>query len=914
MNNSLNQNIKAVQRIIRSLIKIFVSGLIFLTTGQLTVSQTSTQGNSLSIDQVTNFLSQKKGFRFFYKPEWFENKSFPPSILELSFDEALNRIKSISELSVITIDSVLYIFIPVKPVIITPVQQEKSDAIVVGNPKDYGKYPKATFHGMIFDGKDGKPLPGASIFIDKLKIGATADKKGDYRLQAPVGEYIIRTSFIGYDDNLQKIKLVSDGTLNSELLEKSVKLGEVVIYSERPELNVTGTQMSIVKLDVKAIKELPVSLGGTDIIKSITLMPGVQTVGEFGTGFNVRGGGSDQNLILIEDVPLFNLSHLFGLISVINSDGISSVTLLKAGISAKYGERASSVMDIRLGANNPDKTTVKAGIGIINSTFYIETPLSDKRFNLIVGVRSSYSNWLLHSIPDIDLMNSSAHFYDANALLTFNVNPNNKINLFGYLSNDRFAFGKNTDYKYSNLLGSIRWKHTFNENLYFNMVAGISNYRYQVSESDTSRSWEAYKINSELLYRNIKWNLSWLPNDNHTLDFGINIALYNIQPGELNGLVNETVIQPIKMQPEKALENALYITDNINLSSKFALDLGLRYSLYSYLGPNKVYVYQPDVSRTPESITDSLTYGNNKPVCWYSGVEPRVSIRYTISPSSSVKLSYNRIHQYINLISNTAVMSPTDVWKLSSPNLKPLTCDHIALGYFRNFKNNTYETSVELYYKSMMNGIDYKNGATLLLNPYIEADLTNVHGTNYGVELYIKKNTGRLTGWASYTWSRSLQRTNSLFDADKINNNQPFPSNYDRPNNVVLNANYHISKRWRFSGTFTYSTGRPVTLPELKFGYQGYQLLYYSDRNKYRLPDYHRLDVSITLDESLKIKKKWKGSWTFSVINLYGRKNAYSVFYKKEGHLVSYDFRQYDTYMLYIIGRPLPTLTYNIIF
>jgi hypothetical protein len=894
--------------------KIFVSGLFLLSPMQLTLSQTIGQEKTLSIDQITNSLAQKNNIRFFYRPEWFENKSFSPSILGLSLNEALNRIKSISELSVITIDSVLYVFIPVKPVIIIPVQQEKSDAITVGNPNDYGKYSKATFHGRIFDGKDGKPLPGASVFIDKLRIGVTADKKGDYHLQAPVGEYIVRSSFIGYDDNLQKIKLVSDGTLNLELLEKSVKLGEVVIYSERPELNVTGTQMSIVKLDVKAIKELPVSLGGTDIIKSITLMPGIQTVGEFGTGFNVRGGGSDQNLILIEDVPLFNLSHLFGLISVVNSDGISNVTLLKAGISAKYGERASSVMDIRMGAGNPDKTTVKAGIGIINSTLYLETPLMDKRINLSLGVRSSYSNWLLHSIPDIDLMNSSAHFYDANALLTFSVNPDNKINLFGYLSNDRFAFGKNTDYKYSNLLGSIRWKHSFSENLYFNLVAGISNYRYQVSESDTTRSWEAYRINSSLVYKNIKWNFTWLPNDNHSIDLGINSALYNIQPGELNGLFKESVIQPLRMLPEKALESALYITDNINLSSKFALDVGIRYSLYSYLGPNKVYVYQPDVSRTPKSIIDSLTYGNNKPICWYSGVEPRISIRYTISPSSSVKLSYNRIHQYINLISNTAVMSPTDVWKLSSPNLKPLTCDHFALGYFRNFKNNTFETSIELYYKSMMNGIDYKNGATILLNPYLEDDLTNVHGTNYGVELYVKKNTGRLTGWASYTYSRSLQRTNAFFDADKINNNQPFPSNYDRPNNLVLTANYHISKRWRFSGTFTYSTGRPVTLPELKFGYQGYQLLYYSDRNKYRLPDYHRLDVSITLDESLKIKKKWKGSWTFSVINLYGRKNAYSVFYKKEGYQLAYDFRQYDTYMLYIIGRPLPTLTYNFIF
>ncbi|MEI6049749.1 MAG: carboxypeptidase-like regulatory domain-containing protein, partial [Bacteroidota bacterium] len=482
-------------------IRIFFSGFLFIYLIQSVVSQTARDTVYLTIDQLTDHLEDKYQVQFFYEPDWFESTTFSSSILGLPFDETLNKIKTISELSLITIDSILYVFIPVKPVILPPARQEKSDVIMVGNPTDYGKYSRATFHGKILDGKNGKPLPGASIFIDKLKIGATSDKNGNYYLRAPVGEHIIRTSFIGYDDNLQKIRLAGDGTLNSELLEKSVKLGEVVIYAEHVESNVTGTQMSIVKLDVKAIKELPVSLGGTDIIKSITLMPGVQTIGEFGTGFNVRGGGSDQNLILIEDVPVFNLSHLFGLISIVNSDGISNVTLLKAGISAKYGERASSVMDIRLGPNNPDKSKVKGGIGIINSSLYVETPLINKKFNLLLGARSSYSNWLLHSIPDIDLMNSSARFYDVNALLSFNVNPKNKINFFTYISNDRFGFSKNTDYQYSNLLGSVRWKHSFNDDLYFNLSAGLSNYHYQVSESDTTRLWEAYRINTALLYR-----------------------------------------------------------------------------------------------------------------------------------------------------------------------------------------------------------------------------------------------------------------------------------------------------------------------------------------------------------------------------------------------------------------------------
>ena len=903
-----------MQRFKRSAIKIIVAGLIFLSFIRPVVSQTTNQGSYLSIDQLTDQLEHKYHVQFFYDPGWFEMMTFNSSILRLSFGEVLDRIKSEVDLSIFTIDSVLYIFVPLKPELRLTSAPGVSDVQIIGNPDDYGKYAKATIQGNILDGMNGNPLAGASIHIDKLKLGAIADKNGKYILKAPVGEYNVRLSFIGYDDNTQKIKLVSNGTLNMKLFEKSIHLGEVVVSSERSESNVSGTQMSYAKFNAKSIRELPVSMGVTDIIKSIILMPGVQTIGEFGTGFNVRGGSADQNLILLEDVPLFNSSHLFGLISVVNSDGISNVTLLKAGIPAKYGERASSVMDIQLAAANPDKTTVKGGIGIINSTLYVETPLINKKINLLIGARSSYSNWLLHSIPDIDLMNSSAHFYDADALLSFNVNSRNKINVFAYISNDRFGFAKTTDYQYSNLLGSVRWKHSFRNNLYSNLVAGLSNYQYNLSESDTLSPLEAYKIKSSLHYRNVKWNLSWFSTDKHSIDFGINAALYNIQPGKLSALNDTTIIKPIEMQPEKAIESAFYITDNITISPRFALDLGVRYSLYSYLGPNKIYIYQPNSPRTSGSVIDSLTYANNKPICWYSGLEPRLSLRFIISNSSSVKLSYNRIHQYVNLVSNTAVMAPTDVWKLSSPNLKPLTCDHFAVGYFKNFKNNTYETSIEIYYKSLTNAIEYKNGANLLLNPYLEADLTNVRGYNYGVELYLKKNSGRLTGWASYTFSRSLQKTNGIFTGDKINENQLFPSNFDRPHDLIINLNYHISRRWRFGSTFIYSTGRPVTLPEYKFYYQDYQLLYYSDRNKYRLPDYHRLDVSLTFDESIRIKKKWKGSWTFSILNLYGRKNAYSVFYKEEGHMVSSEYKLYDTYMLYIIGIPFPTLTYNFTF
>jgi hypothetical protein len=894
--------------------KLLIGGLFLLSLNQSVVSQAAGSQSDLSIDQVIASLEKKYPVHIFYKTEWFSDRVFYPAILKLSLNESLERISAETDLSVVRLDSSLYIFVPLKPVPKAALPLKVTDVIIVGNPDDYGKYTKANIQGKILDGLKRSPLAGASIFIDKLKLGATADKDGKYMLHAPVGEHIVRLSFMGYDETIQKISLVGDGTLNLDLFEKSIHLGEVIVSSERPELNVTGTQMSYIKLDYKSIRELPFNMGMTDIIKSITLMPGVQTVGEFGTGFNVRGGSADQNLILLEDVPLFNSSHLFGLTSVVNSDGISNVILLKAGISAKYGERASSVMDIRMGAGDINKTSLKGGIGLIDSRLYLETPLINKKISLLVSARSSYSNWLLHSVPDLDLMNSSARFYDVNTFLTYNLNSNNKINLFGYFSKDQFGFSRNTDYQYSNLLASIRWKHTFSKILYFNLVAGLSNYRYNVAESDTSRPLEAYEIKSDLNYRNVKLNFSWVPFENHNLDFGLNSAFYAIQPGELFPLKIETIINARKINPEKAGEYAIYITDNVKLSRKITLDLGLRYSYYSYLGPNKVYVYNQDLPKSNESIIDSALYGNNKLICSFSGLEPRISLRIGISEIKSVKFSYNRIHQYINLVSNTAVMTPSDVWKLSTPNLKPLVCDHMAIGYFQNFKNNTIETSVEIYYKILNNAIDYKNGAKILLNPSIESDLVNARGKNYGIELYIKRNSGKLTGWASYTFSRSWLKTRGYFSEEKINNNHPFPSGFDRPHNLVINSSYHFSRRWRLGTTFTYSSGRPVTLPEYKFLYQTYELLYYSDRNKYRLPDYHRLDVSITLDESLRVRKMWKGSWTFSIINLYGRKNAYSVFYKKEDNMVANQFRQYNTFMLYIIGRPLPTLTYNFTF
>jgi len=861
----------------------------------------------LSIDSLIVKYENQKGIRIFYQPEWFEGKKLHISSINLPFNEFLYKLTETGKCSLVVLDSASFVLVLPEALSSGTLQNDVNSVILIGKMQELGKYKKATINGKIIDGKTSEPLPGATFYVEKLNIGGTTDKFGNYSIEIPVGEYEIKLNFVGYEEVARNIKLVSPGNVNFELFERSVNLSEVIITNDKAEHNISRTQMSMVRLDAKSIKELPVSLGEVDVLKSITLLPGIQSSGEFGTGFYVRGGGADQNLIMVEDVAIFNSSHLFGLTSVINPDGISNVTLLKAGIPAKYGERAASVLDIRLGANNQERTRVKGGIGLINSKISLDVPFFKNKVHLYLGGRTTYSDWLLHAMPDVELKNSSAGFSDLNALLVFNLNSNNKLSFFGYYSKDYFSVNNSDSYNYFNMLGSIRWNHIFNRNLSSVLVAGISKYSYNLEELDSLQRSESYKIKTSLLYRNLKYNLNWIPSQNHSFDLGFNAILYNEDPGNLSSYDSLSQISPVTIASEKAVEYAFYLSDNITINDKLSAEIGLRYSGYEFLGPTSVYVYNSSFPKSEETITDTLQYGNNKKIKHYSGIEPRLSFRYSINENNSIKLSFNRINQYINLVSNSTVANPADIWKLSNTYVKPLTCDQYAIGYFHNFKNNMYETSVELYYKKLKNSIEYKDGASLIVNPTLDADLLNAQGYNSGIELYLKKSSGRLTGWLTYSFSTSQRKTNGNTEMEKINGNAYYPTVYDKPHNLNMIGNYHISRRWRFSWTFSYSTGRPVTLPEYKYYIRNNELVYYSDRNKYRLPDYHRLDVSITRDESLKIKKFWKGSWTFAIINVYGRKNLYSTYFSKEKSV-------FDLYALYIIGRPLPTLTYNFSF
>jgi hypothetical protein len=859
--------------------------------------------------EIIRTLEEQNSVRIFYKPEWI--KVIDPSIISLSLEKAISRLESENSLQAFYLHN--YIILTPGPGNRDQLITTDREQIVIGDPAELGRYSTVQFSGRIKDGQTGEALPGAVIYSEAFEKGISTDREGKFSINLPVGEHHIIISYIGYENTSRRVNIMGPGNFDFEIFEESLKLDEVTVRAKRAGANLTQTRMSMITMDSRSIKELPGTMGEQDIIRSMALLPGVQSTGEFGTGFHVRGGSADQNLILLEDVPLFNSSHLFGLTSVVNPDMVTDITLIKAGIPAKYGERASSVMDIRIKPESADKTSVRGGIGILNSRLHLVTPVGSEKIQLSAGGRTSYSNWLLGRMRDHDLMNSSAGFYDFTGTLSFLINPRNTITIFGYRSNDNFSFAGNDDYQYGNTLASMRWNSVMGEKVSFSLSGGLSQYEYQVAGEKENNPLQAYKLNSSIDYRTLKGNLMYFPDTRHSIELGVQAVNYHIRPGELNPLEGSEVLKKY-INHEDALELAVYLSDNFQAGQNLSIEAGLRYTNYIYRGKAEVYLYDNNLPKNITSITDTLHFQRNQKVAGYGGLEPRFSVRYSLDDNSSLKASYSRINQYINLISNTSVITPSDLWKLSDTYLQPLQSDQYALGYFMNLSDNRIETSVEVYYKDMKNALEYKEGATIIMNEAIETDVVNATGYNYGIEIYAKKNSGRLTGWVSYTFSSSMRRSKGIFSGDMINDNKYFPSNYDKPHDIVINTNYNISRRWVLGGTFTYNTGRPVTLPVLYFNHGTTQLVRFSDRNMFRLPDYHRLDISITRNDNLKINQRGKGNWTFSLVNVYSRKNAYSIFYEKAGPSNSREGGPFNLYKLYIIGRILPTLSYNFTF
>ncbi|WP_205503416.1 TonB-dependent receptor [Rufibacter psychrotolerans] len=759
----------------------------------------------------------------------------------------------------------------------------------------------ANLAGHLRDAKSGEPIIGASVYIQSPLVATTSDQYGYFSLTLPVGQHELLIRGIGIKNSKRRIALYSDGKLDIEIEEDVRSLKEVLVEAEK-DRNVAGMQMGMERLDIRAIKQVPTAFGETDILRVVLTLPGVKSVGEGSTGMNVRGGSTDQNLILFNDATVYNPSHLFGFFSAFNPDIVKTVELHKSNIPARYGGRLSSVLEVVTRDGNKKKFSGSGGLGLLTSRLTLEGPITKDKTSFLVAGRSTYSDWLLKKLPQESFSKSSASFYDVNAQINHEFDDKNTLYVSGYLSKDKFRLASDTLYNFTNQNASVKWKHIFHNKLYSVLTGAYSHYSYGVNSENNPVN--ASNLTFGINQANLQADFNYFLNPKHTLDFGASSILYNVKPGSLKPVGSESLIMPDVLQRERALESALYVSDQIDLSPRFSVYLGLRYSMFNALGPRNVFAYAPGVPKTEGTMLDTLSYGSGKAFATYHGPEYRVSARFGLTDNSSVKMSFNRMRQYIHMLSNTATMSPTDTWKLSDANVRPQVGDQIALGYYRNFRSNTIELSVEGYYKKMKDFLDYRNGATLLLNHHIETDVANAEGKAYGVEVMLKKLTGKLNGWVSYTYSRTLVRLNNPQVSEVINQGKWYPSNFDKPHDVTLISNYRFSQRFSTSLNFTYSTGRPITLPIAKYQDGNAQRIFYSDRNQHRVPDYYRVDFAMNIEGNHKIKKLAHSSWTLAVYNLTGRKNPYSVYFRSDNGKIK-------GYQLSIFGRPIPTITYN---
>ena len=777
--------------------------------------------------------------------------------------------------------------------------------VQIGTKTSQSKPGNVSLAGYLKDSKTGEPVIGASVFVENPRIGTYTDQFGYYSLVLPKGPHTLNIKALGIIDTKRRIVLYSEGKLDIEIQTQILSLREVVISAENSK-NVRNVQMGVEKLNISSIKQVPVAFGEADIIKVMLTLPGVKSVGEAGNGFNVRGGAVDQNLILFDDLTIYNPSHFFGFFSAFNPDVVKDVELYKSSIPSRFGGRLSSVLDVNSRDGNTKKITGKAGIGLLTGRMSIEGPIIKDKTSFILGGRTTYSNWLLKMLPDDSgYKDSKASFYDLNLRLSHQINEKNNLYFTGYLSDDNSNLSSDTTYAYSNKNMSMKWKHIFSNKLTAVIVGGFSRYQYD-NQSDVNPV-NAYKMAFDINQTNGKANFNYYLSSKHTIDFGLSTTRYNLHPGSFYPLGSKSLVKPNTLASEQAFESAAYIGDRFDLTSNLSLDLGLRYSMFNYLGPNSVNLYSPGLPKEVINNTGTKLYEKGDLIKTYHGPELRLSARYQITEDLSIKSGYNTLRQYIHLLTNSTAISPTDIWKLSDPNIKPQYGDQVSLGLYKNFKSNTIETSIEGYYKRLKDYLDYKSGASLVLNHHIETDVINTKGKAYGVEFLVKKLSGKLNGWVGYTYSRTLLMSDDPNAGQIVNQGNYYPSNFDKPHDFSLVSNYRFSHRFSASFNTTYSTGRPITVPVGKYYYAGSLRASYSGRNEFRAPDYFRTDFSLNIEGNHKIHQLTHSSWTIGIYNVTGRDNAYSTYFVSEKGVIK-------GYQLSIFGNAIPFVNYNIRF
>ena len=767
---------------------------------------------------------------------------------------------------------------------------------------------KVTLSGIVKDQKSNETLIGVTISFQNSTTTRTSltNEYGFYSISLPKGEYKIEINSLSFDGFSEIITLDSNTKKDLFLIEKSNEIEQVVVAGNSKKLQIDKPEMSVNKLTISQIKSMPAILGEVDVIKSILTLPGVTNAGEGQSGFNVRGGAADQNLILLDEATIYNSSHLFGFFSVFNADAIKDLKLYKGGIPARFGGRVASVLDIYQKEGNSKKFGMNGGIGLISSRILAEGPIVKDKGSFLVAGRSSYAHLFLKLADN----NNTAYFYDLNTKINYKLNENNNLFLSGYFGRDVFSLNNQFINTYGNSVLNVRWNHLFNDKLFSNASFIYSDYYYGLTLDFIGFNWE-----SGIKNYNFKYDFKHYVSDSYKLFYGANAIYYDFNPGRIEPIDANSSINEKQLAKKHAFEPAFYIDAEQKLTDKLSVNYGLRYSMFYRLGEQTMNVYannQPVTYDADLGIYEKATpvdkkyYGKNETIANFGNLEPRIALAYTINDNQSVKASYNRMSQYLHLISNTQSPTPLDIWTPSDNFLKPQILDQFAVGYFKNLKNGDYTLEVESFYKMVKNRLDYIDGADLIANEAIEQVVLAGKTRAYGLEIMAKKNVGKLSGWISYTLSRSEQQTAGRTPIESgINNGNWYKTGWDKTHNIYVTGSYKLNQKWSFGSIFTYQTGQPVTFPTAQYQYQGINVPVYSDRNQDNLPAYHRIDVSATLNPTKNKGRKWQGEWVFSVYNLYGRKNAASINFRQ-----NQDSGLNEAVRLSIFGI-VPSVTYN---
>ena len=751
-----------------------------------------------------------------------------------------------------------------------------------------------TLRGRVLADSTGQGVTGASVVASASKTATITDSAGRFVLPLLAGEQFVKFSAVGYFSKSQTVTYRTTlSELEVRLLSEIRQLRELVVSDKAPDANVRTSDMGVSTLDIKTLKNIPVVFGETDLIKALTLQPGVSTVGEGSAGFNVRGGRTDQNLVLLDGAPLFNTSHLLGFLGSVNAEVTRDVSLYKGDIPATYGGRLSSLLAINTLSGNKERLRFSTGLGLMAGNFSADGPLTrDKRLTFAAGGRIAYPNFLIRRFPQPTNQNR-AFFYDLNGRLSYELSADNLVTATVYQSQDSFKFPEDTLYGWRSTTATLRWNKRLNKDFSFELGGNLSHYQFTLRGISPTNE---YRFTSGIRQHDALARLLWTPTTAHTLEGGVSVTQYDLTPGDLTPVGTASSIANVQITPEQAREIALYISDEWHPASWLSVRAGLRYVAFQKLGPGRVLQYDPAMARSPESVLDTLRFAKGETVARFGGFEPRLSVRLTTGAASSIKLSFTRTRQYLHLISNTTAISPVDYWKLADRFVPPQVATQWAVGYFKNLNDNAVEVSVEVYQKQLQNLVEYRNGATLLLNPQLETDLLPATGCAYGVETSIQKTKGILTGLLSYTYSRTFARVQAAFPRDQINGGDWFPATVDRPHNATTSVQWKWRKGWTFGTNFVYTTGRPITYPDGTYRLNDVVVQDFSSRNLDRVPDYHRLDVAFTKDTRQKPEQEKYTTWSFSLYNLYARKNPYSIYFRQSGsRLVSYQLSVFGT-------------------